>query len=297
MSHDTLILGASGFIGRRMVERLGASRALATYHSHPAADGVRFDALSDKLASLGSSLATARHAFILFGVTHIDVCAREPARAAALNITATRSVIEQLVARGIVPVFASTDVVFDGARGGYREEDTPRPILTYGRQKLEIERFLEAHAPRHLILRLPKVIDDRPGDGGMLDDWLRAIDAGTPIDCATDQVFSPIALDEAVTAMIALIESGATGTYHLGGPTGWNRADLFDAFAEALHKHRNVAARMRRCSIRDFPQFAEARPLDITMNSEKLYRAIGFVPRDMTEVCVEFAASAATRRK
>lgn len=297
MSHDTLILGASGFIGQRLAQRLGASRALATYHAHPAPGGVTFDALSDSLATLGAPLTTARHAFILFGITHIDVCAREPARAAALNITATRSVIEQLVARGIVPVFASTDVVFDGARGGYREEDAPRPILTYGRQKLEIEEFIREHAPRHLILRLPKLIGDRPGDGGMLDDWLRAIDAGTPIVCATDQVFSPIALDDAVTAMIALIESGATGTYHLGGPTAWNRADLFDAFAAALRKHRDVAARMRRCSIRDFPQFAEARPLDITMNSEKLYRATGFVPRDMTAVCAEFAASAATRRK
>jgi dTDP-4-dehydrorhamnose reductase len=292
MAPDILILGASGFIGQRLAQRLGASRVLSTYCAKPVPGGAHFDARSDTLESLGRPLATIQHGIILFAMTQIDACAREPAKAASLNIGAAQSVIDQLVERDIVPVFASTDVVFDGRRGDYREDDLPGPILTYGRQKLEIERYLQAHAPRHLILRLPKIIGERPGGGGVFDDWLRAIDAGEPIYCAEDQIFSPIAVEDAVTAMITLIEAGASGTYHVGGARAWDRASLFDAFADALRKHREIAVTMRRCSIRDFPQFAEERPLNVSMSSEKLRREIGFAARGMTEVCAAFAEAA-----
>jgi dTDP-4-dehydrorhamnose reductase len=302
LTPNILILGASGLIGRRLLERLGPSGSVGTYHRNKLPGCIRFDAVADRISQLGDSLGAIRHAVILFGVTRIDACARDPAGTGALNVAATCSVIDALAARGITPVFASSDVVFDGKRGGYREEDAPAPILTYGRQKLEVEDYLRARTPAHLILRLPKIVAERPGAGGLFDDWLQAVRSGELVHCASDQFFSPIGLDDAISAVIALMSAGAVGTYHVGGPKTWDRASLFEALAGALRQYREVDIRMRRCSIRDFPQFAESRPLDVSLNSEKLCRQIGFTARDMTEVCAAFAeaalgcAPAATRK-
>jgi dTDP-4-dehydrorhamnose reductase len=292
MEPDTLVIGASGFIGRRLTEWLGAGRTLSTYCATPVPGGVPFDALRDRLDQLGGALGSVRHAVMAFGATRIDACARNREESAALNIVATRSVVDQLLERGIVPVFVSTDLVFDGARGEYREDDVPTPIVTYGRQKLEIERYLERRSPRHLILRIPKTVCDRPGAGGIFDEWLRAIRAGEAIYCADDHVFSPISLDDVITAMTGLMAAGAFGTYHVGGTQVWNRASLFETFVGALQKRQPVSATMHRCSIRDFRQFAEARPLDVTLSSEKLHRETGFLARDLITVCEGYAEAA-----
>ena len=171
----SLVLGASGFVGRRLLRALGPEKAIGTWCSAPLPGAVRFDALTDDIGTLLDEHGPFRRGYILMAESRIDRCAGAPERTYALNVESVRRVIDALHDRDILPVFASTDCVFDGARGGYVEADAANPILTYGRHKRDVERHLEACGLPYVVARLSKVVDADPAGSGMLGEWIRGI--------------------------------------------------------------------------------------------------------------------------
>ena len=99
---------------------------------------------------------------------------RDPARAQAVNVEATRRLAAWAAARGRRLVFTSTDLVFDGSKSWNREDDPARPILAYGRTKLEAESHVLA-IPRGLVARLSLLFG--PTRSGSPDFFDLAIDA------------------------------------------------------------------------------------------------------------------------
>ena len=70
----------------------------------------------------------------------------------------TLELARQLAGEGVVPVFFSTDQVFDGRDGRYVDEAPANPLNEYGAQKAEVERRLpEVCGGRCLVVRLGKV--------------------------------------------------------------------------------------------------------------------------------------------
>ena len=285
-----LILGGSGFLGRSLHALLGAGDAIATYKQTPIAGGIHFDASEHSLATrILTAYPSLTHAFIFMGITNLDACARDPAGSARINVDAIKEVIAQLRDAGITPVFASSDAVFDGSRGGWAEEDPVCPVLTYGRQKAAVEAVLLADARPSLIVRLPKIIATFPGAHDMLDGWMSALEAGAEIRCAHDQILSPVDVDEAVRALDGLVKSRASGVFHFAAPQAVSRLALLEMLVHEVQRYRAIAPRITRCSIRDFA-FAEARPLDGSMSAAKLELQTGFRFPQVQRICARAAA-------
>lgn len=283
-----LVIGASGFVGRHLVARLGAERSVATYRSHPFPGGVHFDSLTMRLADVVLDRSLVTHAFLLNSSSDIDGCARDKVASYRANVTSVCPVIDQLLEWGIMPVFASSDAVFDGTKGFYTEEDRPNPILTYGKQKLAIERFLAAAGRGFLVVRLAKVVGDDRRARSVLGEWMQSIERGETLRLALDQVFSPVSVEDVVEALLRLAECGATGTYHVCGPRPYTRLELLQTLFAEMSRYRSFDAKILPCSIRDF-DFVEPRPLDTSMRPDKLVAATGMALRGMTDLCREFA--------
>lgn len=284
-----LIVGASGVVGAHLSAALG-DRAVGTYHTHPIAGGIHFDAASMRLSeTILRKGQPFTHAFLLQGLTNIDACARDPDSTHEVNVKATSRVIDELVEHGVTPVFASSDAVFDGSRGSWTEDDAPRPILTYGRQKLEVEDYLAQKNSPWLIARLAKVVGARRS-GDILEEWMQKLDTGAPIRCASDQVFSPVHVADAVQVLIRLAEGSQTGLFNVAGPTSMTRLALLNMLMDATRGYRELVSPIVTCSLRDF-DFAEVRPLDSSMSGAKLSAVLGAACRDMKTACEEAAAA------
>jgi dTDP-4-dehydrorhamnose reductase len=85
--------------------------------------------------------------------THVAQAEREQASCWRVNVAGTRSLV-QLAVQGKIPfVHISTDYVFAGTGGGYREEDPVGPVANYyALSKLVAEEIVRL-VPQHLILR------------------------------------------------------------------------------------------------------------------------------------------------
>ena len=285
MAPTHLIIGASGYIGARLYSLLGRGRAVATYHARPIPGGVRFSAGETDIRRVLDAIPGVRYAHVLFGVTNMDLCAREPQQTGRVNVDAVCAVLDELILRGIVPLYASSDAVFDGVRGDYLETDETRPVLTYGKQKAEVEKHLSAKPGRWIIARPGKTVGTDPGRGNMLGDWIDRLLAGDRIPCAEDQIFSPVDVDDVVRGMVDLMEGGQCGIFHLAGPRALSRLD-FAKTAEAALRDAGFEVRgaLEPCRLGDIP-LIEPRPLRSSMISAHAYEVLGRTFSDMTDVC------------
>lgn len=92
---------------------------------------------------------------IVHAAAYTDVGGAERERETCwrVNVVGTRHVAAAANAVGATLVHISTDYVFSGETGGYREDDTPGPVVNYyALTKLVAEEAARA-ARRHLILR------------------------------------------------------------------------------------------------------------------------------------------------
>ena len=122
-----LILGASSYIGRKLFHALGTSQAIGTHYSNPAPGTVFFDATGGAIADILSGVPGVSHAFIIFAEADIDACKADIKRSHMINVRSAKLVIDQLLEKGIKPIFTSSEYVFDGELGNFSEEDTANP--------------------------------------------------------------------------------------------------------------------------------------------------------------------------
>ena len=160
------------------------------------------------------------------------------------------------------------------------------PILAYGRQKVEGERYLAERDPGAVVLRLGRVVGSQPGDGTLLSGWLPAIAQGGSIRCASDQAFSPLFAEDAVTGILRALEADLRGIFHFGGPRRCTRLELLEMLLAEFRRHGPVRAQVEPCGINDFP-LKERHPIDVSIDSTKFIKATRCRLRGMPWVCKE----------
>jgi dTDP-4-dehydrorhamnose reductase len=283
MTNKVMLVGASGFIGRRVLDRL-AGRALATFRDTPIAGGVHFDSTTMKLRDAVQPKGVT-HAVLFLGESNTIACGREPARTDRINIDSIVDVLKDLREMGIKPVFMSSDAVFDGKKGDYSESDAPNPLMRYGYQKLAVERYLSDNFPYHLVLRASKTYDGCL-ERNFMARWLADITAKRTIALATDHIFCPIHVDDLACAIVAAVDSEMKGIHHAGGPEKVTYWQLFQMLLDGLGLSQDQVD-TRRALINDFA-VNEPRPIDSSLVSDDFFSRLGINRRHPSAVCAEF---------
>jgi dTDP-4-dehydrorhamnose reductase len=123
------------------------------------------------------------------------------------------------VAGGRRLVHLSSDLVFDGLRGRYREDDPPAPVHQYGRSKAEAERCVAERHPQATIVRT-SLIYGGPEPGTQE----RLAREGTRF--FVDEIRSPVRVGDLADAILELLELDVPGPLHLGGADDVSRYDF-----------------------------------------------------------------------
>lgn len=230
-----------------------------------------------------------RVACITAAIAHLAACAADPTASAAVNVTGTLGLAEQLIARGIHIVFLSSNQVFDGTTPFVVAETPTCPVSEYGWQKARTESALKTHMERGApiaILRLAKVLSPTMP---LLRGWVEALTAGRRVAAFHDMTMAPTPIDIVVDAIVALMGEKARGIFQLTGPRDASYADIARYLAiqigadPALVEPVNVAPVMP----------AGAAPLHTTLDSTALRNAHGLIVPDVWEILEPFVSLAA----
>ena len=210
---ELIIIGSSGFIGRHFCrafpEALSIGRA-------------QLD-LSDP--ELTFSTVGRRYAVISGGIGNPQKCEAHPEISYRCNVTGTLALGKELLKRRILPIFFSTDYVFD---------DTLNiaPLNAYGQQKAELEE--QGAQLGALVVRLSKVYGIEKGDGTLFDEMAARLKEGKQVRAATDQLFAPVFVGDVVRQVVQWAQSGLRGVVTCAGPRYATRIEMARLMAEKL---------------------------------------------------------------
>jgi dTDP-4-dehydrorhamnose reductase len=207
-----LVTGGCGYLGSEVLRRAPARgwTVRATWFERPPPGG------GDWLRVDVRDLAAVREA--MRGVDAvIHTAYRQGEGEWEANAVGSGAVAE--AAQGIRLVHLSTDLVFDGARGRYREEDGPAPVNSYGRSKAEAERRVAAAHPAASIVRTSLIYGGaEPGPQERLARANRRF--------FVDELRSPVQVGDLAAALLELVELDHAGPLHLGGADDVSRFDF-----------------------------------------------------------------------
>ena len=95
---------------------------------------------------------------------------KDPARALDVNIIGTANLVRLCMARGLRLIYISTDYVFRGDRGNYREDDSLYPVNKYAWSKLGGECAVRMY-DNSLIVRTSFGPNVFPYEKAFADQW------------------------------------------------------------------------------------------------------------------------------
>jgi dTDP-4-dehydrorhamnose reductase len=255
----TVVLGGSGFVGGEIVRYFGCP---ATSYGHregfERVDATRPEELRAFLLRLKPELLIN-----CVGLADVDRAEREPHLADLLN----HRVVENLVRlQAEVPfrlVHISTDGVFDGSRGMYREEDSVGPINEYGRSKLRGEQAL-AGTQAALILRISSPFG-RSFEARKTQFFRYVVEtlrAGKPVRAVTDQRVTATFLSDLAVAIETLTRRFVEGVVHIGSEEPLTRFEFAQKIAKVVDADSRLVTKAYRS---DMTQWIAPRPADTSL--------------------------------
>jgi dTDP-4-dehydrorhamnose reductase len=284
-----LVTGSGGLLGGRLAVALQEDgfEVLAAYRTAPPPSG-----LSTVAAEIGDADALARlldaerpaavvHAAVL---GRVEQCQDGPALAEATNARLPATVARACRDRQLRLVALSTDMVFAGDRAPLHEGDPTGPLSVYGRTKAAGERAVLEALPGAAVARVALVYGRGHGSRGTSSESVAwALAAGRKATLFTDEFRTPVDAVSVADAVGRLLRLGGSGVYHLGGPERLSRFELGRRVARALGLDASGLVAVRQ---QDVPA-AEPRPKDVSLDSRRAHRELGWSPRPVDEALRE----------
>ncbi|MBS1686254.1 MAG: SDR family oxidoreductase [Bacteroidetes bacterium] len=287
-----LITGASGFLGYHLI-RCAAARGYEVYAQYNSGrvhfDGctlIQFDLLS--YIDMGNMIDDIEPEVVIHAAALADAarCQREPELSYAINVEATQNLAGICSDYQVPFVFTSTDLVFDGTKGNYTEEDLVNPLMVYGEHKVLAEKEVMKVYPESLIARCPLMFGAlEASDRTYFSTFIRSLREGKEANLFHDE-YRAVAGAKSVAQGLLHLSQEASGIFHLAGADRVSRYQFGLATAEAFGLDTGL---LKSISQKDIPA-ANPRPADVSLNISKA-RAFGYAPLGYQEELQHIAAA------
>ncbi len=273
-----LVTGASGLLGLNLALHLHEREDILGIVHTSSLVGVPFPVLAVDLTEPGQArklLEMSRPDVLIHcaAQANLDVCEQNPELAEKVNAALPGELASLTKRMGIRLVHISTDAVFDGQRGNYREEDQPNPINTYARTKLMGEERVRSANPDALVARVNFYGFSLNGRRSLAEFFLNNLLQRRPVNGFTDVIFCPLWVNHLVDLLMEALQKDLTGLYHVLGREALSKYDFgirlakrFELPAELIRPVRYADGAVR---------LAAPRSPDLSASSEKLAAALG----------------------
>jgi dTDP-4-dehydrorhamnose reductase len=279
MNMDILVTGASGLLGSKIAEIAPEKFNIHSgYNTHPAPYGepVFLDITEPKRVEQVFKLTNPDVVIHCAALTSVDLCERNPELAYQVNVNGTTNIVTNAEKTNSYLIHISTDYIFDGQKGDYREYDKPNPINIYGMTKLESERIIQESNIDYCITRTCVIYGDRSAAGkeNFVLWVIKSLQEGKQINIITDQIISPTYNHNLAEMLIEISRRRLKGIYHLAGTSYLNRYNFSNMVAREFKLNKELINPVTSSAM----SWEAKRPKNSTLNTEKSRKTLSHKP-------------------
>jgi dTDP-4-dehydrorhamnose reductase len=217
-------------------------------------------------------------------MTNVDACETEVELCRKMNVDAVQYLANALKRQHNNPqlIHLSTDFIFDGHNGPYRETDIPYPPKSiYSESKFVSEKVVKDSGIRWTIIRtvlVYGVVDNMSRSNIVL--WAKdSLTAGKKINVVDDQFRSPTLAEDLAEGCVLAAVQGATGIYHISGKDFMSVLEMVQRIADYWHLDKSLINPAKTSDIKQPAQ----RPLRTGFILDKAISELGYKPHSFEE--------------
>ena len=222
-----LVTGANGFVGSYTVRKLleegwqviATGKGIARIPSH--ADHLCYES-ADFTHKEEVDQLLERHAPDIVihcgALSAPDECEQNREAAFRTNVTGTLYLLQAAARFRSFFIFLSTDFVFSGETGMYKEDEERGPVNYYGQTKMMAEDEVSQYAFGWSIVRTVLVYG-KPGltRGNLLTNTASALREGRRLKIFSDQQRTPTWVEDLAAAIVTIANTRSEGIFHISG--------------------------------------------------------------------------------
>ena len=268
-----LVIGANGQLGKSLMSLeseglvvVGTSRNREMCEN---SDLLELDIRNDK--EISRIVHETRPDLVInaAAMTDVDGCEKDPKLAERINGRAPKIIAQNCNKVGAKMIQVSTDYVFDGSKGMYREEDDTSPIQAYGKTKLSGEENVKGELGSDSAIVRTSVVFSK--DSKNFVSWIiNSIKCGKSISIVEDQFVTPTSAGFLAEAIFSLFVNGCDGVWNVCSKGKISRYDMAKIIAKIIGEERPM---IRKIKMADLNWLAD-RPMDSSLDCSKSSKII-----------------------
>jgi len=277
-----IVTGSSGLLGNKIVKKaMQYFRVIPLHNTKPLhAHSLKLDITN---ASEVSSLFNKLKPYAVIHTaseTNVDKCETEREHAWKVNVEGTRNIALACAKTNAKLVYISTDYVFDGEKGNYKEEDKPNPINYYGLTKLEGEKQVAQHCRNYAILRTSVLYGWHPWKQNFTTWTINQLKQNKEITVVEDHYNTPTLVDNLAEMALEVVEKDLQGLLHASGTERISRYEFAKQIAKTFNLNPNLIRPIRMSQL---TTWTAKRPKDSSLNTSKIQKQLKTKPLNITE--------------
>jgi len=240
-----LITGSNGLLGQNLVNELLKKDTYIVYgvsrgenRNKKRGKFTYFDIDITNKSELQNLINNLQPQFIIHSaaMTNVDTCELNKEACDRINVDTVKYLIESCELNDIHLIHLSTDFIFDGEKGYYKESDQPNPINYYGLSKLRSESIIKDSNIKYAILRTILVFGITNELKNNIVLWVKnSVENKQQINVVTDQLRMPTFVDDLVYACLYVVDNGVEGVFNVSSNTLLSIYDMAIEIANAFH--------------------------------------------------------------
>ena len=288
MKPKLLITGASGFLGHHLLRIAGDWELYGLYNTKPATcnGATLLPCNITNYVELGNYIEDIEPDAVIHAaaISDANYCQQYPDLSNSVNVEASRNLAGICSDYNIPFVFTSTDLVFDGLKGSYTEEDEPNPVNLYGEQKAKAEREVLSIYPLATVLRLPLMFGHpQASAANYLQKFIAQLKQGEKAKLFTDEYRSVCGAASISKGILQFMAQ--SGILHLAGKERLSRYEFGIKAAEVFGLDKKLIEACKQSDV----AMAAPRPPDVSLNISKAI-ALGYNPLSVEEELMAIAS-------
>lgn len=226
----------------------------------------------EELSSLPGALQSAKADAVIHcaAIANLDAAQQQSELARLVNAQAPGVLASEARKLGIPFVHISTDSVFDGSKGGYREDDPPNPQNAYAQSKLAGEQTVRLAYPGALVARVVFYGWSISGTRSLAEFFFNNLSQGKAINGFTDSIFSPLYARDLAALLLEALSKNLSGTYHFFSRESLSKYEFGVALAWRFGLDESLITPVQTSQ----GNLLTTRSLNLSANTDKLKNAL-----------------------